>query len=48
MTFSIKESLLERKGQFFVDYSESYGLLQFKKFVLEASTLVQTHYFLFR
>ena len=36
----------KEKVRNFINYSESYDLLQFKKSVLEASSLVQLHYFL--
>ena len=36
------------KVRYFINYSESYGLLQFKKFVIEASSLVQIHCFLIK
>ena len=34
------------KAMYFIHYSESYGLFQFKKSVSETSSLVQIHYFL--
>ena len=36
------------KVRHFINYSESYGLLQFKKSVSETSSLVQIHYFLIK
>ena len=36
------------KVRYFMNYSESYSLLQFKKSVSEASSLVQFHFFLIK
>ena len=35
----------EKSGISLLNYSKSNGLLQFKKFALEASSLIQIHYF---
>ena len=34
------------KVRYYINHGESYYLLQFEKFVLEASSLVQIHYYL--
>ena len=35
----------EKSGISLLNYSKSNGFLQFKKFALEASSLIQIHYF---